>query len=38
VQSAKQFVGRKPNTQYSITEQGRDSFKEHIDALEALLK
>jgi len=38
VQSAKQFVGRKPNTQYSITEQGRESFKEHIDALEALLK
>lgn len=38
VQSVKQFVGRKPNTQYSITEQGRDSFKEHIDALEALLK
>ena len=38
VQSAKQFVGRKPNTRYSITEQGRESFKEHIDALEALLK
>lgn len=38
VQSAKQFVGRKPNTQYSITEQGRESFKEHIDALEELLK
>jgi len=38
VQSAKQFVGRKPNTQYSITELGRESFKEHIDALEALLK
>lgn len=38
VQSAKQFVGRKPNTQYCITEQGRESFKEHIDALEALLK
>lgn len=38
VQSVKQFVGRKPNTQYSITDLGRESFKQHIDALEELLK
>ncbi len=33
----KQFVGRKPNTSYSITEQGRKLFQEHIDALEKLI-
>ena len=26
VQSVKQFVGRKPNTQYSITDFGSESF------------
>ena len=34
----KQFVGRKPNTSYRITEQGRKAFENHIKALEALLK
>jgi len=38
VQSVKQFIGRKPNTQYTITELGRNSFQEHINALEQLLK
>ncbi len=38
VQSVKQFIGRKPNTQYTITELGRTSFQEHINALEQLLK
>lgn len=38
VQSSKQFIGRKPNTTYSITEYGRESFKRHLDALEELLK
>lgn len=38
VESVKQFVGRKPNTQYLITESGRTSFKEHLDALEEFLK
>jgi len=38
VQSIKQFIGRKPNTQYRITEEGRKSFKEHLDALESFLK
>lgn len=38
IQSIKQFIGRKPNTQYRITEEGRRSFKEHLDALESLLQ
>lgn len=38
VQSVKKFIGRKPNTSYSITEKGRQDFKAHIDALEQLLK
>lgn len=33
----KQFLGRKPNTSYSVTEQGRKLFQEHIDALEKLI-
>lgn len=33
----KQFVGRKPNTSYSVTDQGRKLFQEHIDALEKLI-
>lgn len=35
--SKKQFVGRKPNTRYAVTDLGRKSFQEHLGALEALL-
>lgn len=38
IQSLKQFIGRKPNTKYSITELGSQSFREHLDALEKLIK
>lgn len=34
----KQFVGRKPNTTYSITEKGSVMFNKHLRALEELLK
>jgi DNA-binding PadR family transcriptional regulator len=34
----KQFVGRKPKTTYYITDQGINSFKKHLLALEDLLK
>ena len=34
----KQFVGRKPNTSYRVTEAGRKAFNDHLDALEELLK
>lgn len=33
----KRFVGRKPNTSYRATPQGREAFQKHLDALEALL-
>lgn len=35
---SKQFIGRKPNTSYEITEKGRKAFENHIKALEILLK
>jgi len=38
IQSIKQFIGRKPNTQYSITETGRNSFQDHLNALEKLIQ
>jgi DNA-binding MarR family transcriptional regulator len=38
VQCNKQFIGKKPNTKYSITELGRQSFQEHLDALERLIR
>jgi DNA-binding HxlR family transcriptional regulator len=34
----KQFIGRKPNTTYLITEQGASVFKKHLKALEELIK
>ncbi|WP_299531794.1 transcriptional regulator [Ulvibacterium sp.] len=33
----KQFIGRKPNTRYSVTSVGKKEFKKHIDALEKLI-
>lgn len=35
---SKQFVGRKPNTTYAATNNGRELFRQHLDALENLLK
>ena len=37
IQSKKRFIGRKPNTQYFITESGKNCFKEHLNALEKLI-
>ena len=33
----KQFIGRKPNTRYAATREGKLAFKKHIDALERLI-
>jgi predicted ArsR family transcriptional regulator len=33
----KQFVGRKPNTKYTVTSDGRLAFKKHLNALETLI-
>ena len=37
IQSRKQFIWRKPNTSYVITEFGKNCFKEHLNALEKLI-
>lgn len=34
----KKFIGKKPNTTYSVTTLGKKSFKEHINALEKLIR
>lgn len=34
----KQFIDRKPNTSYSVTPLGEQLFKQHIDALEKLIR
>ncbi|MDZ7635651.1 MAG: transcriptional regulator [Bacteroidales bacterium] len=33
----KSFINRKPNTNYTITEKGLESFKSHLQALEELI-
>lgn len=33
----KQFIGKKPNTSYHATPEGKKAFKEHIEALEKLI-
>ena len=33
----KQFIGKKPNTSYAATDQGRRSFSDHLDALERFI-
>ncbi|MBE2217663.1 MAG: transcriptional regulator [Ignavibacteria bacterium] len=33
----KSFIGKKPNTTYSVTAGGRRAFNEHLDALERLI-
>jgi len=38
IQSSKQFIGRKPNTQYSITDEGRTAFQDHLNALKQLIR
>ena len=35
---SKTFIDNKPNTRYKATERGRASFKQHLDALEELIK
>ena len=37
IQTIKQFISRKPNTRYKITDHGRTSFQDHLDALSNLI-
>jgi DNA-binding HxlR family transcriptional regulator len=34
----KTFIGKKPNTQYAVSEKGRKAFIKHLEALENLIK
>jgi DNA-binding MarR family transcriptional regulator len=34
----KGFIGKKTNTTYSITKAGEKAFKEHVEALENMIK
>ncbi len=38
IEVKKEFVGKKPKTSYRVTQQGREAFQKHIDALEKLLE
>lgn len=35
---SKQFIGKKPNTTYSATAEGKAAFQQHLAALEKLLR
>ena len=37
IEVSKQFIGRKPNTKYSATPNGKIAFNKHLTALERLL-
>ena len=34
----KGFIGRKTNTTYQVTKAGEKAFREHLDALEAMIR
>lgn len=38
VSVSKQFIGKKPNTTYSVTAEGKAAFSRHLDALEQLIQ
>lgn len=38
VEVKKEFVGKKPQTSYRVTDLGREAFKNHLDGLEKLIK
>lgn len=37
IEVEKSFIGKKPNTKYKATKEGKIAFKKHIEALERLL-
>ncbi len=38
IEMKKQFIGRKPRTSYKVTTYGRQLFKQHIEALETIIR
>ena len=38
IEVKKQFIGRKPNTKYMATPEGKTAFREHLDYLAMLIR
>jgi predicted ArsR family transcriptional regulator len=38
VQVRKAFIGKRPNTSFQATSDGKQAFQDHLNALEALIK
>lgn len=38
IEVKKQFIGKKPNTSYTASNEGRKAFTDHLDALEKLIR
>lgn len=38
VESEKSFINNKPNTRYSMTQEGKKAFEEHLAVLEQIIK
>lgn len=38
IEVRKQFIGKKPNTSYAASAEGKKAFAEHLDALERLIR
>lgn len=38
LQIRKAFIGKRPNTSFQATAEGKQAFKQHLNALEALIK
>lgn len=38
IQVRKAFIGKKPNTSFQATTEGKQAFQEHLNALEILIK
>lgn len=38
IELKKQFVGRKPNTRYRVTQTGRILFQQHLDYLQKIIQ
>jgi DNA-binding MarR family transcriptional regulator len=37
IEVTKQFIGKRPNTSYTVSKAGKKAFAEHLDALEKLI-
>jgi DNA-binding MarR family transcriptional regulator len=38
IETRKSFIGKKPNTTFRASKEGKEAFKQHLKALEKLLK